>query len=292
MKYRICRTRNLEFIQMLVNEYNSTNISLKDLSKKYHTDAYYQFKMHNVPTRSKGVQRSLTRKGCFNLNWNGERILTEEQAYIVGLVFADGHISDTQMGLRLKKSDKKLIEQVKNYFSSNIKLQYYNNSYNFVVSSKQLCSNLLNLGVLKHKTSKELHIPQMQESLYKHFIRGFFDGDGTVFKSNNNGHFSLRCNICCATKGILEEINTIFQANGIMGSINIEHRKGKYTKTPAGQKTIQTLDMYRLFVRSKSSVEKLYHFLYDDCTLYLERKRQVFEDNFNLFIYKNKKSIC
>lgn len=34
MKYQICTPRDPRFIQMLVNEYNTTNISLKDLSKK------------------------------------------------------------------------------------------------------------------------------------------------------------------------------------------------------------------------------------------------------------------
>ena len=39
MQYKICTPRDPRFIQMLVDEYNTTNISLLDLSRKYHTDA-------------------------------------------------------------------------------------------------------------------------------------------------------------------------------------------------------------------------------------------------------------
>lgn len=41
MEYKVCTPRDPRFVQMLVDEYNNTNISLHDLSKKYHTDAGY-----------------------------------------------------------------------------------------------------------------------------------------------------------------------------------------------------------------------------------------------------------
>lgn len=291
MKYEICKPRDSRFIQMLVNEYNSTNISLRDLSVKYHTDAFYQFRIHNIPIRSKGEQRLLTRKGCIILNWNGESIETEEQAYIVGLLLADGYISDTQLGLRLKKTDKELIETVKNYFSKQIQLQSDEKTYSFVVSSKQLCRNLLKLGIVKNKTTKELHIPEMKQSLKKHFIRGYFDGDGSIFKNNNNGHLSLRCNICSPTKNILEEINSILIENNIVGTINKENRIGKYTTFKDKGNVVCTSDMYRLFIRKKSAVENFYHFLYDSTTMYMKRKKKVFDENLNLLEYQKPRKI-
>ena len=41
--------------------------------------------------------------------------------------------------------------------------------------------DLHNLGVVENKTYKELHIPkQIPNELIKHFIRGYFDGDGSL----------------------------------------------------------------------------------------------------------------
>lgn len=291
MKYEIGKPRDSRFVKMIVDEYNSTNISLQDLSKKYHTDALHQFKLYNIPIRSKGEQRALTRKGCISLGWIGKSIETEEQAYICGLLLADGYVSDTQVGLRLKESDKALVEKVKNYFSTEIQLQKGNNCFLFVVSSKQLCHNLMNLGVIKGKTHHELNIPEMKPGLIRHFIRGFFDGDGSVFLNKNGIYNSLRCNICSPTEKILSEIHNIFIHNNIKSTINKENRIGKFTTFNGKDKIVCTSDMYRLFIRSKKAVAAFYHFLYDDSTIYLERKKTIFDDNMNLLVYQKSKKI-
>lgn len=283
MQYKICTSRDPRFVQMLIDEYNSTNISLAALSKKYHTDAWYQFKIHNVPKKSSGVQKSLTRTGCIKLNWNFDKIESEEQAYITGLLFADGYISRKQIGLRLKSSDKSLLEKVKNYFSEDILLQESKTGYKFLISSDIACKNLKRLG--KVKTGEPIHIPQMNKSLIRHFIRGYFDGDGTIFVCNNGrNNKSFKANICCVTTNILKEFQSILQENDIDSTINKENRKGKMMKTPSGL-CLCAFDMYRLFIRKKSSLLKFYHFLYDDCTMYIERKRNVFENNMELFTY-------
>lgn len=288
MEYKVCTPRDPRFVQMLVDEYNNTNISLHDLSKKYHTDAGYQFRIHNIPKRDGGLQKSLTRTNCITLNWNFESIETEEQAYIAGLLFADGYISHMQIGLRLKKSDKELLLKVKNYFSSDIKVQENSAAYGFVISSDIACKNLEQLG--KVKTGEPIHIPQMDKSLVRHFIRGYFDGDGTIFVCNNNNIKFFKSNICCVTTNILEEIQKLLQENNVYSTINKENRKGKTMKIPEGT-CVCSFDMYRLFVRKKDSIEKFYHYLYDDCNIFMERKRKVFEDNQELFTYLKPRKI-
>lgn len=282
MQYKICTPRDPRFVQMLVDEYNTTNISLHDLSKKYHTDAGYQFRIHNIPKRKSGLQKSLTRTNCISLGWDFKTIETEEQAYITGLLFADGYLSYKQIGLRLKKSDKELVEKIKDYFSSKITLSEDAVSYGFVISSDIACHNLVRLG--KVKTGEPIHIPPMDKSLIRHFIRGYFDGDGTIFVCNNNGNKFFKANICCVTTNILEEFREVLANNGISSTINKENRKGKVMRVPEGT-CICSFDMYRLFIRKKDSMESFYHYLYDNCNVYMERKRKIFEDNQELFQY-------
>lgn len=288
MEYKVCTPRDPRFIQMLVDEYNSTNISLRDLSKKYHTDASYQFKIHNIPKRSSGLQKSLTRGNCIDLSWKFESIETEEQAYITGLLFADGFIGHKQIGLRLKKDDKQLLEKVKNYFSPAIALQEDANSYRFVISSDIACINLRNLG--KVKTGEPIHIPPMNKSLIRHFIRGYFDGDGTIFICSKSSMRFFKANICCVTTSILKEFQKAIGEVDICSTINKENRKGKAFKVPKGV-CVGSFDMYRLYIRRKDSIEKFYHYIYDDCSICLERKKKVFEDNKILFSYIKPKEI-
>lgn len=287
MQYKICTPRDPRFIQMLVDEYNTTNISLHNLSKKYHTDAGYQFKIHNIPKRGTGEQKSLTRTNCITLNWSFETIETEEQAYIAGLLFADGYISYKQIGLRLKKTDKQLIQKIRDYFSPEITLHEDSISNSFVISSDIACKNLKQLG--KVKTGEHIRMPQMDKSLVRHFIRGYFDGDGTIFVCNSKTK-TFKANICCVTTDILEEFQTELQEYGISSTINKENRKGKTMRVPEGT-CVCSFDMYRLFIRKKDSVEKFYHYLYNDCNIYMERKRKVFEDNKELFIYLKPRKI-
>jgi hypothetical protein len=85
---------------------------------------------------------------------------------------------------------------------------------------------------------------------------------------------------------ILEQINFVLLNNGIKGTINKENRKGKYTTFGENNRILCSVDMFRLFVRSKMAVEQFYHFLYDQSSIYLERKRNVFENNMSAFIYQ------
>ena len=282
------REITLNFALKLKKEYDA-GASMLQLSKKYSTDINYVFNKFNISRKTKleyiEWKKNHRRYCSYTLKWDCSSINNEYEAYIIGLFMADGYVSKNQAGLRLKKSDKKLVEQVKNYFSEDIKLQEDNNSFSFVISSTKVCDNLIKLGVLKHKTFKELCIPTMNPSLVRHFIRGFFDGDGSIFLCKHNNNVYFKSNICSPTKNILEEIQLELKKSNIESTINLEHRIGKELKL-FDSTIIGSVDMYRLFIRKKDSIEKWYHYLYDNSTIYLERKFYIFNNNLELFKYK------
>lgn len=279
------KPRSQEFKDMLVTEYLNTNISIQELSAKYHTDAYYQLTKCGIKLKGRGVQKMLTRTGCINYVWNALEVATEEQAYTLGFLMADGYNTGAQVGIRLKECDRDIVEKMKNCFSKQIKLQYDGYSYSFVISSTIICNNLANLGVVKDKTHHEITIPNLNSNLIRHFIRGYFDGDGTVFICNTNGGI-LKCNFCSPTLGILEQIREILLSEGIWCTIDCEKRKGKTYIMNNQYPCVATMDMYRLFIRRKSAIEKLFHYLYDDATIYLSRKYEKFSDNREMFKYR------
>lgn len=246
------------------------------LNKKYNTDTYYLFKKYNLLCRTPGESRIKFRHTSIKLNYNFEKITNSEEAYIVGIFLADGHVGKTQLGLRLKKSDINIIQKIKNYFSKDITLQQDETTVGFVVSSYQACENAIKLGISRHKTQKEFIIPKMDDKYLSDFIRGYFDGDGTIFKCNNK---YLKSNICSPTIQILENIQTILKNNNISSTINKESRIGKIQKI-LDREYISTMDMYRLYIRKKEDLQRFYYFLYNNSNFYLERKKEVFDNNF------------
>lgn len=262
-----------------------TGISMNKLSKKYHADIPKAFKRFGYKTFTSAEANKIFRINKINLNWKFESIKNQKEAYIIGLLMADGYVSKNQIGLRLKESDKNLVEQIKNYFSEEIKLQKYKNTYSFVISSTLACENIQKLGVYCHKTYKETNIPTMDNSLLLHFIRGYFDGDGTVFKCKNGKYTFLRCNICSPTVSILSEIKKVLELYNINCKINKENRKGKLYHVPNGKpESISNCDMYRLYINSREDIKRFFDLIYKDAEIFLKRKFDIFDKNKKLFV--------
>lgn len=113
--------------------------------------------------------------------WN----LTQESAYLLGLIASDGCVDDVEF--RIALCDLELIEKVRNSLFPNhsiIEVQFkkYNsnrkNQYILRVGSKRVARRLLDLRI-------KSQIPPIPDDLFSHYVRGFFDGDGTlgVYKS-------------------------------------------------------------------------------------------------------------
>ena len=216
-----------------------------------------------------------------------KEIKTEIQAYLLGFHAADGSINDERNTLRVKvtKTDSEIVDLFQEFISPNAYIRDVNGFKSIIrekevitktaneisIASKILTSDLSDLGFGQNKTYNELHIPKIQEDLIRHFIRGYFDGDGSfigyVRKPNpsnreKNYRVSKAFNIDSKTKSILEDIQ--FYLNKFEIKVNINY--------------IIRDDMYRLVTSSESNIKKLFELLYKDSNFYLKRK-------FNKFNY-------
>lgn len=123
-----------------------------------------------------------------------------EKAYWLGLIYADGSnkVSKNVFVLGLKQEDSYILELFKNDIDSNIPIKIGKDKrgnrqefYRLEIYNKQFCLNLLKQGVFESKTSI-LKPPTINEDLVYSFIRGYFDGDGsicTVVDENKSNHF-------------------------------------------------------------------------------------------------------
>ena len=125
-----------------------------------------------------------------------DNIDTEYKAYILGLIYADGCINDKVQGRRewrlqisIQEEDGLILQKLLDDTNKN-KLVIRNppstiknnwkKQLTACVNNTYLCKQLIQLGCFPRKSVNGMTFPNLSLELISHFIRGFFDGDGSV----------------------------------------------------------------------------------------------------------------
>jgi len=117
----------------------------------------------------------------FFRNWNSN------MAYILGFFYSDGNVSSNKrcISIHLKVSDHYILEKISNVMSSNRPVKIYSCSSYLRLDSKILVNDLIKLGCTPKK-SKTLIFPNIKNKYLSHFVRGYFDGDGSIHFNKPN----------------------------------------------------------------------------------------------------------
>lgn len=238
--------------------------------------------------KSLGIMRSYTESmnvySEYHNNYTNihffDSIDTEEKAYWLGFVVADGNIDKDKhvLTIGLKGDDEGHLKKFSDIFSYSLKkykLKKYENikkdrvMVSCRISNTYLCSQLVNKGILPRKTyingcTVWKHVPK---ELYSHFIRGVFDGDGCVsFSKHNNCKTSCMTVNFLADKILIEEIQE--ELIETLGINRVKIRHDKYNSSFGNS--------------SNRDVRAIYDYLYEDASIYLERKKDIFNKYFKL----------
>lgn len=208
-------------------------------------------------------------------------INTEEKAYILGFIMADGGIyinNAHRLYFSLSYKDIEILNKIQAAMESNYDIKIIEQSNSFSKSTivrltiycKEIIDDLLALGFDNNKTGNEF-IPDINPALIRHFLRGFFDGDGTIFKSRGYDTVGFTSS--------LDMLNAISELLSKELSIDI-----KKIYTESGNK-----QAYRLYYSKQEEVYKIYNYLYDNATIYLERKKDKFVDTITKLNQKKSK---
>jgi intein/homing endonuclease len=222
-----------------------------------------------------GLTKNINYSKSKTMNYNNEfeKINTEEKAYVLGLLYSDGCIS-TNNSVSLAMTDEQLIKRVNTLFPFFNYTEAKNNTINSKIlftlrkHDKLLWLHLTNNGLIPNKSvlNKELvKIPNISSNLISHFIRGYFDGDGSIYSSKRRPN-SRMFEICATAKQFLESLNNLFKEN----NINLVFKQKKLGKLG---KTL----MYVIRASKYSTIMQLKEFLYKDATIYLNRKKVLFD---------------
>lgn len=206
------------------------------------------------------------------VNYNGEfkTIDTPEKAYVLGLFYSDGSIltpnekkKSYRADITMHKNDKYLLEEIQKAFPFFTIRKMINNAYTLVCYRKAIVEDLLNNGVYFKKSTdnKELlQVPKLKQDLYSHFIRGFFDGDGSVYKQKL-GNTKIEIGGTCFN--LITGLIKILYDNRI--TVNL---RCKYIG-----EALRKHDFYILYTSSDKISKQFAEYIYKDCgKLFLKRK--------------------
>lgn len=238
-------------VQMIKKMY-LRGMSAYQISKKTgwgRSAIYYHLKKMNI-TRS---NKENSRKYEVNHEYFS-KIDTEEKAYWLGFIFADGYVTSSngkKIGVTSKDIDH--LEKFKKDLGATYPVNIYeaHTSYGdsvygrLLISSEKLYNDLISLGCVEKK-SKILQPPKVKKELERHFLRGFYDGDGSIKK-----HKSAKSGYVLSLVSTKEMIDWTFDRIG--GSIRYQESK----------------DIW--YLDTTITTERL-DYLYDDATRCLQRK--------------------
>jgi len=109
---------------------------------------------------------------------------SNDMAYFLGFICADGHIAThrNMLSIQLNTKDLHILENFKVFLNYDGKIYFRKDlpSANLWVISKQITQDLMNFGLTRHKSQELKWIEQIPEQYVSHFVRGYFDGDGHV----------------------------------------------------------------------------------------------------------------
>lgn len=200
---------------------------------------------------------------------------TEEKAYYLGLLLADGSVDNDGLKLELKSEDDYILEIFKNLISPKSQVKTctrtrQHKGYTFTgtmsrldISSKDIVNDLKILGIEQNKTYKVQRVPkQIPSNLIHHFIRGLFDGDGSVWINNKTKKLSIN---------FTGEFNLLTEVKSLLLNIGL-NPKVKVIKKP------HQTDSYIVY-SSQKDIKTFFNWLYKDATIYMKRKYIKFSTN-------------
>lgn len=203
------------------------------------------------------------------MKYNNELQIIDNQnkSYLLGLFYADGNISKNQHHSKLYLKDKELIDKLKLEFPFFNSYSRDNSLFGIQSGKKEVRNHFILNGCLPDKSisNKNNLVLPFRNELTKHFIRGYFDGDGCFTysirkpsKANReiNYRVSARWEICSKKSNILLEIQKYLAKYEITTNINYNKRD----------------DMYSIRTCSREQIIKIYNLLFKDSKYFLSRK--------------------
>lgn len=214
-----------------------------------------------------------------------QRCNTEDVAYFLGFFAADGNLStdsgSERITFNLNIQDLSILRKFKKTLEVNNKITFIEpkkTKYKgkIISSGKQCvlrvncvglkrCLDRFQLGHIHKKNRKIIISSNIPNRLVRHFIRGYFDGDGCITINDRKRKPGMV--IASSSERILLQIEGFLNREGFTTKLK---RRGDSSSCYYLQININLLN-----------IKKMYNYLYKDSTIFLPRKRKKFQSVLN-----------
>jgi len=252
-------------VDLYVNQHKSINEIRQELHIGWKTAKEDLLKagVEIITKRNKIIPNSTVREGLF------EKIETEEDAYWLGFMYADGTVGGTRNEIKfeLQDRDRTSVEAFHKYCGNKNKIYHHvlkRNGKEYISNCSAFTNsivkeNLIKLGCSPNK-SLILKCPteeQVPQNLIHHFTRGYIDGDGSLNRNLKTNKISSI--VILGTPDFLLGLAKRMEWN----QYSIRQEKNK--------------NVFDLIVQGgQKEVLKQLDRLYENCTCFLERKREIY----------------
>lgn len=252
----------------IVSDYYERNLSSKKIAEKHNVSLWTILRFlkkngYEIKNVSDSHKKYTINENYFN------NINSEGKAYYLGLLFADGYNNTEKfdVSITLIPEDIDILISLNKELETNKPLRKDRKYIKLSIENKKISKTLNNLGCMKSKTHK-IRFPNIPNEYVRHFIRGYFDGDGCITWSKNKliPQFSIVGNEPFLIELQKELIN------------NLGLKKTKFIKRHKNRKN----NITSLIYGSYGNCIKIYEYLYEDSKFYLKRKKNKFIEIFNI----------
>lgn len=256
--------------------------SISDISRQIGVGRHTVSKYVNIYLHANGLERRNDFVHKYTVNEKYFDVIdTPNKAYVLGFLYADGNNlpSKGTISMALEENDKYILEKIRKEIDSDCPLVFLkqserlgkNSPYNYKdlwclkVYNSHMCRSLSTAGMVPNK-SLVLRFPDwLDDDLVSHFVRGYFDGDGSIAKTG--------CITVTSTESFCETLLGIVKEFAPHAYITDASCKNGITRV--------------LHVDRKFEAFQFCNWIYRDADIYLTRK---YDRYLNLMEYCNSKT--
>ncbi len=202
-----------------------------------------------------------------------QTIDTEEKAYFLGFMYADGSVNPVKKTVCLSQAepDADMLLKLKAACSSAAPVRIYRRSHGDAsenrhatamlnLHSSSMVEDLISHGCVPNKTFKtRFPFDSVPTPLRRHFIRGYFDGDGSIPLGARGK--PMPSAVVVGTKEFLDEILMVTASaiGEIKHTFHVRHPERNHNIT-------------QLHISTQSEAVRFLWWLYNDASVFMDRK--------------------
>lgn len=217
-------------------------------------------------------------------------INTEEKAYILGFIYADGYNRQDLLELVQNEGRIDILYKIRSELKSNAPIkEVLPGKYMLNICSSKICEDLSDLGAVRAKSLLLKFPTYLDKPLIRHFIRGYFDGDGCVWIGKRKEYLT-KVKIGQYRFKTVQNVKFTFTGNTkfISGLQDWLINNSGLSKTKLNfSKAKKTKHICTMEYSGRNNLRKIYDLMYKDATIYCDEKYNKFNQIFCALLEKS-----